>query len=350
MLAVISLTACKEQTSGSENPPAIVKVEAATLTDYAPAIRLTGEIRARIESNLSFRVAGRITERLVDVGDRVTAGQLLARLDPRQQLATVAAAEAAVFAAEAVLRQAASSCARQKALLARGFTTQRDHDQAAEAHRTAEAALADAKAQLGTARDQLSDTVLRAGSAGIITARHAEAGQVMQAAQTVFSVAEDGHRDAVFNLNESIFTHAIGDPDIALTLLSDPAVTATGTVREIAPTVDRSTGTVRVKVSIERPPAAMTLAAAVVGTRRMRPRAFVVIPWSALTSGNGGPAVWTVAPQTKTVSLKPIVIEAYQAGKVVVREGLQPGEMMVTGGGQFLRPRQIVALAPGEAR
>ncbi|HEY5795919.1 MAG TPA: efflux RND transporter periplasmic adaptor subunit [Bosea sp. (in: a-proteobacteria)] len=327
-----------------------MQVEAAAIADYAPTIRLTGEIRARVESDLSFRVAGRIAERFVNVGDQVTADQVLARLDPQQQQATVTAAEAAVASAEAVLRQATSSYERQTALLVRGFTTRREHDQAQEAYRTAQASLADARARLGTARDHLSDTVLLAGVAGVITGRHAETGQVMQVAQTVFSIAQDGPRDAVFNFNESVFTHELADPAIALTLVSDPAVTATGTVREVSPTVDKATGTVRAKVGLAQSPAAMTLGASVIGEGRMQSRKFVVVPWSALTSGNGRPAVWTVDPQTKAVLLKPITIEGYETGKVFVREGLRPGEMVATGGAQFLRPNQVVAVAKGAAQ
>ncbi len=122
------LVACKQETKRSENPPTVVQVETVTLTEYAPTVRLTGDIRAEVESDLSFRVSGRIIERTVDVGDHVTADQVLARLDPQQQQATVTAAEAAVQAAEAVLRQATSTYERQKALLAKGFTTKRDHD------------------------------------------------------------------------------------------------------------------------------------------------------------------------------------------------------------------------------
>lgn len=249
-----------------------------------------------------------------------------------------------------MLRQATSSYERQKALLARGFTTQREHDQAQEAYRRADAALVDARSQLGTARDRLSDTVLRAGVAGVITARHAETGQVMQAAQTVFSVAQDGPRDAVFNLNESIFSRELVDPAIALTLVSDPAVTAMGTVREVSPTVDKATGTVRAKVGLLQSPAAMTLGAAVIGEGRLEPRKLVVVPWSALSSRSGHPAVWTVDPETMAVLLKAIVVEGYETGKVFVREGLRPGEMVATRGAQFLRPNQVIAAAKGAAQ
>ncbi|MDP9143622.1 MAG: efflux RND transporter periplasmic adaptor subunit [Actinomycetota bacterium] len=343
----LGVTACKQETNRSENPPTVVRVETVALTDYAPTVRLTGDIRALVESDLSFRVSGRIIERTVDVGDHVTADQVLARLDPQQQRATVTAAEAVVEAAEAVLRQTTSTYERQKALLAEGFTTRREHDQAEEAYRTAQASLDAAQAQLGTARDQLSYTVLRAGVPGVITARNAETGQVVQVAQSVFSIAQDGPRDAVFHVHESIFTQEPGDPDIELTLVSDPGVKAKGTVREVSPTVDESSGTVRVKVGIENPPAAMTLGAAVIGEGRFQPGKLVVIPWSAVSSEGGQPAVWTVDPQTRTVSLKPITIGTYETGKVVVREGLQPGDVIVIAGAQFLRPRQLVAFSEG---
>ena len=172
LVMALGLAACQQQTSRPPNPPTPVQVETATLTDYAPTVRLTGEIRAKVESDLAFRISGRITERMVNVGDHVTANQVLARLDPQEQQATVTAAEAAVRAAEAVLREATSTYQRQKALLAQGFTTKREHDQAEEAYRTAQASLDTARAQLGTARDQLSDTVLRAGVSGVITARN----------------------------------------------------------------------------------------------------------------------------------------------------------------------------------
>lgn len=346
LAAAACLASCQEA-HPPEKLPMNVQAETAVLTDYAPVVRLTGEVQAQVQSDLSFRVNGRVAERLVDVGDHVTADQVLARIDPKEQQAGVTAAEAAVRAAEAALRQATSTYERQKALLVRGFTTQREHDQAQEAFRKAQGSLETAKAQLGTARDQLSYTVLRAGAPGVITSRSVEAGQVVQAAQTVFSLAQDGPRDAVFNVYESIFTRELANPGIELTLLSDPTVRAMGIMREIAPTVDPSTGTVRVKFSVEHPPAAMALGAAVVGAGRFQPRQFVVMPWSALSSKSGQPAVWIVDPQTKAVSLEPITIEGYDTGKVIVRDGIEPGEIVVTSGTQLLRPDQVVAWANG---
>jgi multidrug efflux pump subunit AcrA (membrane-fusion protein) len=117
----------------------------------------------------------------------------------------------------------------------------------------------------------------------------------------------------------------------------------------VSPSVDESSGTVRVKVGIEHPPAAMTLGAAVIGENRLQPRNVVIVPWSALSSENGQPAVWVIDAQTRTVSLKPITIEDYETGKVVVRTGLHAGDVIVTAGAQFLRPRQLVAFREGAA-
>lgn len=347
LVIAVGLTGCQQQAARVQNSPRPVQVETATMADYAPTVRLTGEIRAQFENDLAFRIDGRVAQRMVDVGDHVSANQRLARLDPQQQEASVAAADAAVLAAEAALREASRTYERQKALLAKGFTTIREHDQAEETYLKASASLDDAKAQLGTAREHLSDTVLRAGVSGIITARKVETGQVVQSAQAVFTIAQDGPRDAVFNVNESIFAEEPGDRAIKLTLVSDPAVKAKGFVREVSPIIDTSNGTILVKVAIEHPPAGMTLGAAVIGEGRYRSRNLVVIPWSAVSSANRQAAVWTVDPQTKRLSLRPIAIESYEREKVVVREGLQPGDIVVTGGAQFVWPGQPVAFTEG---
>ncbi len=350
LLAVSGLAACQQQDALPDKPSATVQAQAVELTDDAPTVTLTGDIRAQVQTDLAFRTSGRITERNADVGTHVRADQVLARIEPEEQEANVTAAEAAVRATEAQLRQASSTFERQKTLLSRGYTTRRDYDQAEESFRTAQGSLDAAMAQLAVARDQLAQTELRAGASGVITARKAEVGQVVQAAQPVFTIAHDGPRDAVFNVHEALFIREPVDRTVEIRLVSDPAVTATGQVREIAPVVDPASGTVQVKIGIERPPAGMTLGAAVSGESRFKPRKAVVLPWSALSSQKGVPAVWVVNPDSKAVSLRPIVVERYDTGQIVVREGLQPGELVVTAGAQLLRPNQAVALAEGTTR
>lgn len=347
-VAAMVLAGCGEAAL-PEKPPTVVNTQVAALASYAPTIVLTGEIKARAQNDLAFRVSGRIIARHVDVGDHVAADQVLAELDPQEQQANLASAEASLQAAEAQLRQASAAFERQRTLMTQGFTTRREYDQASEAFRTAQGSLDSARAQLALARDQLSYTRLRAELPGIITARNIEQGQVVAAAQTAFTLAQDGPRDAVFNVQESIFGNEPGDGKVGIALVGDPSVRAVGTVREVAPTVDTASGTVRVKIGIDPTPPAMTLGAAVTGIGRFKPRDRVILLWGALASRDGKPAVWVVDAQTRAVSLQPITIEEYRAGEIVVRDGLKPGDIVVTSGAQLLRPKQVVALG-GTAR
>ena len=199
---------------------------------------LTGEVQARFNADLAFRISGRVVERLGGGWRSRRAGQVLARLDPAEQKADLDAAAAAVTAAESQLRVATATFERQKTLLSNGFTTRVAFDQAQEGLQSAEASLQDAKAQLGRAKDALGDTELRASAAGVITARKLEIGQVVDAGQSVFTLAQDGERDAIFDVDERILLGDTERGEVALKLLSDPNVTALGRVREISPAVD----------------------------------------------------------------------------------------------------------------
>jgi RND family efflux transporter MFP subunit len=342
-LSVALLVGCKQE----EAKPAQflpVKAEAAKLVNYQPEVTLTGEISARVQSALSFRISGQVVEWKVDVGAHVDPGDVLARLDSKVQEADVAGAAAAVQAADAKLRQVTSVFNRQKDLLAQRFTTQREYDQAEQDQRSAQAQLDGAQAQLATARDSLAQTVLRAPSPGIVTARGIEVGQVVQTGQPAFTLAQDGPRDAVVNVQETLL--AAGPYDglqIEIALVDDPKIKAHGEMREISPVVN-ATGGVQVKIGIAETPPEMGLGSAVRLTAHARPREMVVLPWSALYADGKRPAVWVVDPQTRAVALRRIEIEAYENSDVVVRDGLRPGEMVVTSGVQRLRPAQQVAL------
>ena len=350
LMQFVGLSGCGDQHEASPKVAPLVRTQVVAFTDYAPTAALTGEIKARVQTSLSFRVSGRISERLVDVGARVTSDQVLARIDPKEQSADVESAEATVQSAEARVRQTATAFERQQALIKNGFTTQRDYDQAQEALRVAEGSLDSAKAQLGTARDASSYTELRAGAAGLITARNAEAGQVAQAGQTMFTLAQDGPRDAVFYVYEAVFLQYPATPTVHLALVSDPTVTATGTVREVSPSTDTKSGTVRVKVSIQDAPPGFMLGALVSGSATTKARQIVVLPWTALSTLAGKPAVWVVDPKSLAVSPKTVVVAAYATGNVAIESGLEPGERVVTAGAKILRLNQIVALAPEAGR
>ncbi|PWU74688.1 MULTISPECIES: efflux RND transporter periplasmic adaptor subunit [Brucella/Ochrobactrum group] len=323
-------------------PVAVLKAEA---SDYQPKLTLSGAIAARSLVNVSFRLNGQVVERMAEIGQHVEKGQSLARIDNVEQQANLRVAQATKDAAQAQLVQAQANFTRQKALLAQGFTTRSTYDQANQNLQTAQSALSSAESEFNDARDQLSYTELLAPVTGMITARNIETGQVVQAAQTAFSIAEDGPRDAVFDVQETLVNHAKIGMGVTISLLSDVSVTAEGKIREISPVVDSQTGTVRVKVGIARTPPQMALGATVTGTVHMDVLRVIALPWSAMTSDAGRTAVWRIAKDSKVATLVPIKVLAYEKERLIVEGGLQEGELIVTAGAQMLRsgePTEIV--------
>ena len=302
-MAQLLLAGCQKQEAADKKLPVMVRTETVAMADYAPRTSLTGVIAARTLNNLSFRVGGRVAERLVDVGQHVDKDAVLARIDPQEQESDLRSAQADLDAAQAQLTQAAAAFERQKTLLAQGFTTRRDYDAADQALKVAQGSV-DAGAERVLQRPGKPVLHRAQGrAAGVITARQVEAGQVVQAAQTVFTVAEDGDRDAVFNVQETLVAKTPPSPAVTITLLADPQVKAIGKVREISPAVDPASGSVRVKVGIADTPAGMPLGAAVIGSVSARPAKAIILPWQALTSSDGKPAVWVVDPSTKAVTI-----------------------------------------------
>lgn len=346
---IISSPVVADEPSGAGSRPVAVRVTTALQEPHSETLVLTGEVRARASSQLSFRVSGRIAERFVDIGDHVKAGDLLARLDPSQQQADVANAEAALAAAEAGARQAASAFDRQKTLLDKGFTTQSAFDAAMKAVRTTAGTVESARAVLDIARANLAYTELRADTDGAITARTADAGEIAAAARPIFVVAADGPRDAVFDVSEQLFLSITELPDITVGLVKDPSVTAPGRVREISPTVETRTGTVRVKVDIGSPPAAMSLGAPVTGRIKGREAPAVLLPARALAEKNGEAAVWVITASGTSAELRPIGIAAFTTIGIVIESGIADGDRVVIDGGKLLRPGAAVEIVGEEA-
>ena len=342
VLLAAPLSACNDHSVAPIERASLVHTELVKLREGQAAVTLTGEVQARFSADLSFRVSGRVLERLVDVGAHVNAGDVLARLDPAEQQADFDAATAGVAAAEAQLRVAQATFDRQNSLLANGFATRPAYDQAREQLRTAQSTLESVKAELARTREALGDTELHARAASMITARSLELGHVVQAAQSAFTLAQDGERDAVFDVPESMFFDDIEHDRVSLSLVSDPNVTAIGYVREISPAIDPKNSTVRVKVAIQNPPPAMTLGSAIAGTAGTKPAREIRLPWTALTALGSKPAVWIVNPKTNTASLKPVTVGAYEAGAVMIKQGLEPGDRIVIDGGKLLSSGQPV--------
>jgi RND family efflux transporter MFP subunit len=347
--AAVLLSACSPEEGPKETPPQMVRAIEVASRAYSTSATLSGEIDARIASDLSFRVAGRISARNVDVGDHVKAGDVLASIDPQEQRADVDVATAGVQSAEAQYKQASLALDRQKALLAKQVTTRADYDAAEETLRTATGTLDAAKAQLATAQDALTFTTLRADADGVITARNAEVGQVAQAASSIFTLAHDGPRDAVFNVFEALFLKNAPDTAVKVALLSSPATEITAGIREISPSIDSTMGTIRVKVGLGDRSNSMPLGAAVSGVFSYKPRDVILLPWGAMASLGGKPAVWLIDPATSQVSLKAVSVSDYETGKFSVTDGLQPKDLVVSDGGKLLRAGQAVSVIGKDA-
>ena len=332
----------------AEEPSNLVPIRAITpkTTETTPDISLSGQIQARIQTNIAFRISGKVIERRVDTGDHVTKDQVLAVLDPVQQKADVDSAQATLNAAEAQLQQATATYERQKTLLQSGYTTRANYDTADATLKTDQAQVDSARAALGSATEQLSYTNLKSNSDGVVVSRSVEVGEVVESGETVLVIAEDGPRDAVFEIFEALLAHPPKNKMVDVFLQSDPTVQASGEVREISPTIDASTDTVKVKIGLTQTPPAMTLGAAIFGRARWEQVRAVVLPWSALFEWEGKPAVWLVDDKGQ-VSPRVISIERFGSGSFTVEDGLDGSERVVTAGIQFLFPGQKVAVTEG---
>lgn len=321
-----------------------VFVQTVQPADFAAAVTLTGDIQARVQTDLSFRVGGKIIQRMVDVGDRVTAKQVLAKLDPKDLQTNVDSALAQVVAEQARVKQTAAAFVRQEKLLPKGYTSRSEYDAAQAALRSSQSALVAAQAQLANAREQLGYTALIADAPGVITARQAEVGQVVQATVPIFSLAQDGERDAVFNVYESLLVEPPPDAPITVSLLDNPSIKAQGKVREVTPAVAANTGTVQVKIALEALPKGMRLGSVVSATANGPAKPSIELPWSALTKDLNEPAVWLIDGDGKA-QLHKVSVARYLTGKVIISEGLKGGEKVVVAGGQLLHPGMLVEIA-----
>ena len=345
---LVLLTACgKERPTEPLSPR--VYVQQVSTREFAPPIQLSGDIQARVETQLSFRVGGKIIERKVDVGDHIQANQVLARLDPKDLKIQVETAQASVNAQQAQVVQTRAAFIRQQKLLPKGYTSQSEYDSANAAQLSAQSALAAAQAQLANAREQLSYSQLHAEAPGIITARQAEVGQVVQATMPIFTLARDGARDAVFNVYESLFIEPPKDPTVQVTLLSNPAIKVNGQIREITPTVSAQSGTLQIKVQLDALPKGMDLGSIVSVNLTPPASPSIELPWSALTKDVSEPAVW-IADEENNVRLQRVQVGRYLTGSVIVSKGLKDGEKVVVAGGQLLHPGMKVEVAPTPAQ
>jgi RND family efflux transporter MFP subunit len=348
LAVVAAVAAC-----GEEVPPptairpvrvVVVEPETAANTYSAP-----GEIRARYETPIAFRLSGKMLSRKVDVGSIVKAGDQIAVLDDHDQRNALDAAKSDVFSAQSAVTQASTQEGRMRELLKGGYVAQARYDLSLRERQTSEAKLQSAQASLRAATDQLSYANLTAPRDGVITAVGADAGQVVGAGQMIAQLADPSEREGVFNVAESwLRGPRRKDPVVEVSLLGDPSIKTVGRVREVSPTADPVTRTYTVRVSLPDAPLAMLLGASITGQVTIAHQgAVAVLPATALFQKDDKPAVWVVDAASSAVELRPVAIQGFETDKVVVTGGLNKGDTVVTAGVQMLSPGQKVRVASG---
>ncbi len=347
-LAVTLLAGCSEEQT-AEKAPRPVRTVAAHLQDAGETIAQTGEVRPQTETPMSFRLGGQLTFR-ADIGKPVEAGDIIARLDRVPSGNGVLSAKADLETARADLELAEVNAERNRNLFEKNITSKAQMQQAEAALATATAKLASAQAALANAEDTLSYTDLKATQDGVVSAVGANEGQVVSAGQTIVTVISNAERDAVFDVPEKLVGMDLGDAVVEITLLSDPAVKASGRVREVTPSADPATRTYRVKVALDEAGQNMPFGSAVTGSLILNAKKLVQLPASALTESNGKSAVFVIDPAAKVVRYRDIRVERYADATVLVADGLTEGDLVATSGVTKLRDGEAVLLEQGDIK
>lgn len=317
----------------------------------ATADTYAGEIRAREEATLAFRVGGKLVERKADVGNRVRAGQVLAVLDPGDLQAQVRAAQAQFAAAKAQYERARADRERFAALGQDRLVSRSAVDAQNAAATAARSELDAARANLDVARNQSGYTQLRAPADGVIAARFVEAGQVVAAGQPVYTLAADGGREVAFAVGEAAIDSIAPGTPVQVELWSRPGKRLTGRVREVAPAADPATRTFAVRASIDAPSGAVELGqSARVHLASNGAASTLSVPLSAVQRANGTAAVYVVDPKTSRLRLQPVQLGAFGDERVPVLRGLAPDAWVVAAGGHLLQPGQAVRPVDRENR
>lgn len=307
------------------------------------------EVRARTETRLSFRVGGKLVERPADLGEAVRAGQVLARLDPRDLQLAQQAARAGIDAAQASADQADADLRRFRELKEQGFISSAELDRRETAAKAARAQLEQARAQAGVQGNQAGYAVLTATASGVVTAVEAEPGAVVSAGTPVVRLAHDGPRDVVFSVPEDRIAQvrALAALPGAFTMRTwGSTEDLPVTVREVAAAADPVTRTFLVKADTGAKAAAqLKLGQTATVTMRAPARPGVVkLPLTALREDQGRTTVWVVEPSTMTLRLQPVQMAGADGNDAVVAAGLAPGQRVVTAGVHVLTAGQKVRL------
>lgn len=342
IVPALALGACSKQEAAEGEKGRPVLVATVHYSSQSPERSFVGTIRPRVETDMGFRVPGKVAKRLVEVGQVVDVGQPLATLDEVDLKLQAEQAEAEFRAATGVLAQASAAEGRAKELRAKGWSTEAQLDQVKAAGDEARARLNRAERSVELTRNSLSYASLEADTRGVVTATLVEPGQVVASGQTAIRVARSAEKEAVVAIPETLVNFA-KTGEASVTLWSEPGKKYAAKLREIAPAADVATRTYLAKFSLPGADDAVSLGMTATLTLADPVTERVArLPLSALFSQGAGPSLYVADAKTGEVSLKPVTVKAYETADVLITGGVEEGATVVALGVQKLDPAQKV--------
>lgn len=342
LLPALALGACDQtpaQQTESQRPVLVAKIH---YEARVPDRSFVGTVRPRVESDLAFRVTGKVAKRLVEVGAMVEEGQPLATLDEVDLKLQAEQAEAEQRAATGVLSQVVAAETRTRELRAKGWSTEAQMDQATAAADEARARLNRAERSVELSRNSLSYATLLADARGVVTATSIEPGQVIASGQAAVRIARGAEKEVVVAVPETLVARVKGG-DAKVVLWSDPGKQYVATLREMSPSADPATRTYQAKFSM--PGAGDDVQLGMTATLTVSEPAgerVARVPLSALFSQGQGPSLYVVDEKTGAVALKRVTVKAYESQDVLISGGVEDGEQVVALGVQKLDPARKV--------
>jgi membrane fusion protein, multidrug efflux system len=339
--SALALAGCKPEAKGPE------PVRPVLSTVLQPAIPggtvAVGTVQPRYETNLGFRVLGRLIARPVNVGDLVVKGQTIAAIDPTALELAVRSAKADLSKAKALLENATGTEERKRILIRSDATTKQSLDDAEQVRAGAQASAARARANLAKAIEQLGYAQVKAEFDGVVTAVSAEVGQVVSPGQSVVTVARLDVREAVVDIGADFPVPLTVGLPFAVGLQLLPAVQVQGQIREISPQADQVTRMRRVRITLDNPPEGFRFGSTVTAKLSNAPNPVLRLPESAVLKERGETFVWVIDAPTSTVSRHRVDVSE-QEGDMRVTGGLAAGARIVTAGIHSLKPGQQVRI------
>ncbi|MCZ4094308.1 efflux RND transporter periplasmic adaptor subunit [Ensifer psoraleae] len=342
-----ALSACSEEKVETKEVIRPVKVVEIVGGGNQRELDYSGSVKARTEMNLGFRVNGKITERLVNIGDRVKPGDLLARVDPTDYQLAVKSAEATLAAAEKQVETTALTRMRAEQLFTKEFSSKAELDQAALLYDQAVSTRDAAASSLDQAKNQVTYTDLKSDQNGIVTAINADIGQVVGTGTPVVTVAVDGEKEVQIAVPEMEISEFKPGKTVKAHFWSDEALVLDGKVREVSGSADQQSRTFSVRVSLPTDPRVLLgMTATIEAVANSQPS--VSIPLSALAEKDGRKIVWVVDRDSSTVHARDVKLAEFTGDGVRVAEGLGQGDLVVAAGTQFMTEDLKVKLPAAE--